>query len=111
MKKKKNKKVKIKGDKKGYCNICDHYSKLTRDHIPPQGCIKPKPVELKTLTQHLSDPNAKPTVSQSGLNLLSICGNCNNNLLGTEYDPELIELSHKVASLVRSQQEQGLYIH
>ena len=105
---KKNIQVKFKGDKEGYCNICGQFSQLTRDHIPPQGCVKPTPVELRTLTQYLSEPSEKPTTSQSGLNILSICGNCNNNLLGTEYDPELIEVSKQVAGMVRVQRELGL---
>ncbi|MEW5859783.1 MAG: hypothetical protein AB1861_20755 [Cyanobacteriota bacterium] len=105
---KKNKQVKFKGAKEGYCNICGQYSQLTRDHIPPQGCVKPTNVELRTLTQYLTEPSGKPVNSQSGLNILSICGNCNNNLLGTEYDPELIEVSKQVATLLRVQQELGL---
>lgn len=104
----KSKQLQFKGDKEGYCNICGKYSQLTRDHIPPQGCVKPATVELRTLTQYLSRPTEKPVISQSGLNILSICGNCNNNLLGTEYDPELIEVSKKVTSILRAQRELGL---
>ncbi|WP_016952861.1 hypothetical protein [Anabaena sp. PCC 7108] len=105
---KEDKNIKFKGDKEGYCNICGNYSQLTRDHIPPQGCVKPTSVELRTLTQYISKSSKKPTDSQSGLNILSICGNCNNTLLGTEYDPELIEVSKKVAGIVRVQHELGL---
>ena len=107
-KNKENKRIKFKGDKEGYCNICRKYSQLTRDHIPPQGCVKPTLVELKTLTQYISGASDKPTDSQSGLNILSICGDCNNNLLGTEYDRELIQVSQNVAGIVRVQRELGL---
>lgn len=105
---KKNNRIKFKGDKEGYCNICSKYSQLTRDHIPPQGCVKPTIVELKTLTQYISASSEKPIDSQSGLNILSICGDCNNNLLGTQYDRELIEVSQNVAGIVRVQRELGL---
>ncbi|MBC7825342.1 MAG: hypothetical protein H7126_16035 [Candidatus Parcubacteria bacterium] len=105
---KKNTQVKFKGDKEGYCNICGQYGQLTRDHIPPQGCVKPTNVEIRTLTHYLSQPSGKPANSQSGLNIRSICGNCNNNLLGTEYDPVLIEVAKQVAGMVRVQQELGL---
>ena len=101
---KKDKQVKFKGDREGYCNICGQYSQLTRDHIPPQACVKPTSVELRTLTHYLSQPSEKPVNSQSGLNILSVCGDCNNNLLGTEYDPVLIEMTKQVASRVRVQQ-------
>lgn len=108
MNKNKSNKIEIQGSRDGYCNICGYYSQpLTRDHIPPKGCVKPTSVELRRLAQYISK-SEKPTTSQSGLNIRSICGNCNNNLLGTEYDPELIEVSKKVASMVRSQRELGL---
>lgn len=105
MKKNKTTQVRFKGDKEGYCNICGQYSQLTRDHIPPQGCVKSTNVELRTLA---SQPDEKPINSQSGLNILSICGNCNNNLFGTEYDPTLIEVTKQVAGLLRSQQKLGI---
>jgi len=105
---KKNTQAKFKGGKEGYCNICGQYSQLTRDHIPPQGCVKPTSVELRTLTHYLSQLGEKPVNSQSGLNILSICGTCNNSLLGTEYDPELIAVTEQVARIVRVQKELGL---
>lgn len=98
----KDNRVRFKGDEKGYCNICGQYSKLTLDHIPPRGCVKPTAVELRTLIQYLSEPGKKPTISQGGLNVLSLCGSCNNKWLGTEYDPELINVSKKVSSIVKS---------
>jgi hypothetical protein len=107
---KKNKKVKIKGSKEGCCNICWQSSQLTRDHIPPKACVKPTALELITLTQYLTKPSEKPVISQSGLCIPSICGNCNNNLLGTEYDPELISVSKQIASLLKGQQELGLLL-
>jgi len=104
----KHQKIKFEGDREGYCNICGNYSPLTRDHIPPQGCVTPTSVELRTLTQYITKSSTKATVSQSGLKILSICGNCNNNLLGTKYDPELIEVSKKVDNMLRVQRELGL---
>ncbi len=100
--------LKFKGNKEGFCNICGQHSQLTRNPIRLQGCIKPTPVELSHLSQYLCEPNKKSTISQSRLILLSICGNCNNNLLGTEYDPELIEVSKQVSRLVRFQGNLGL---
>ncbi len=106
---KKTMQVRFQGDKEGYCNICGQYSQLTRDHIPPKGCVKPTNVELRRLTHYLSQPDKKPVKSsQSGLNMRSICGNCNNNLLGTEYDPVLIEVTKQVAGMLRDQQGLGL---
>ena len=106
-----NQHVQFKGKKEGFCNICGVYTKLTRDHIPPQGCVKPKAVELKTLAAYLTEPIEKRgTISQSGLNVRSICEECNSTRLGTEYDPALVDLSHRVSSLVRASREQGIVL-
>ncbi len=101
--------VEFKGEEKGYCNICKKNSQLTRDHIPPKGCVKATHVELMTLKNYASLPT-KAVISQSGLNIRSICGDCNNNLLGTKYDPELIKLTGKVANILRVNQEQRLLL-
>jgi hypothetical protein len=106
----KNKKMKFKAGKEGYCSICGNYSKLTRDHIPPQGCVKATRLELKTLSQYLSNSNEKPVISDNGLNIMSICGNCNNNLLGIEYDSALIHASRQLSKIIRNQNELGLYL-
>ncbi len=90
--------VLTRGAKEGYCNICKQYGKLTRDHVPPKGSIKITPVELRTLGQ---DRNTPPYISQNGTNFRTICGRCNNTLLGTEYDPELNKVSNKIGSLVK----------
>ena len=104
-----NQYVQYRGKKEGFCNICGSYGKLTRDHIPPQGCVKPKAVELKTLSAYLTEPIEKTgTLSQSGLNVRSICANCNSKLLGTEYDQALIDVSQRVAGLVKVSREQGI---
>lgn len=91
-------KVLTRGSKQGHCRICKQYGTLTRDHIPPKGSIKISPVELRTLGQ---DTDIKPTISQDGTNFKTICGYCNNTLLGTEYDPELNKVSNRVGDLVK----------
>lgn len=101
---KKNKQKKNKDTKEGYCNICKQYSQLTRDHIPPKGCVEPTSLDLITLKQYLTKSNEKPTISQNGLWRLSICKNCNNSLLGRNYDPKLIEFSNQVANLLKGQE-------
>ena len=93
-----NNRVITRGAKQGYCRICKQYGDLTRDHIPPKGSIEITSVELRTLAQ---DKDIKPVISQDGTNFRTICGNCNNKLLGTEYDPELNKVSNKVGSTVK----------
>lgn len=112
-----NKQVKNKGPKEGYCNICGQHSQLTQDHIPPQSVIPAIPLKLRTLAQKLgtlpqfdTEVNEKSVFSQNGLWMRSLCGNCNNNLLGAKYDRELSAVSKQVASLLRAQQELGLHL-
>ena len=89
--------VLIKGAKTGYCRICQQYGKLTADHVPPKGSITLSPVALRTLGQN---KKSKPVISQGGTNFRTLCGDCNNNLLGQQYDPELNKISKEVGSLV-----------
>lgn len=106
--------IQTKGSKTGYCNICNSYENLTCDHIPPKGCVIPQKVELISLQKHLSvdiDENIiKPTYSQNGLNYRSICGTCNNKLLGTNYDPELIKTTNQVANILKLNDESGIIL-
>lgn len=93
-----NSRVITKGPKEGHCRICKQYGKLTRDHIPPIGSIKVSDVELRTLAEK---KNIKPTIGQGGTNFRTICGNCNNNLLGKQYDLELNKVSNQVGQLIK----------
>ncbi len=92
-----NDRVLIKGEKQGYCRICKQYGYLTHDHVPPKGSITIRPVALRTLAQ---DKEIKPVIAQGGASFRTLCSNCNNNLLGKQYDPELNKVSKEVGSLV-----------
>lgn len=92
-----NDRVLIQGEKQGYCRICKQHGDLTHDHIPPKGSITISPVALRTLGQ---DEKIKPVIAQGGACFRTLCSNCNNNLLGKQYDPELNKVSKEVGSLV-----------
>ncbi|MDJ0569164.1 MAG: hypothetical protein QNJ53_08950 [Pleurocapsa sp. MO_192.B19] len=92
-----NNRVLIKGEKQGYCRICKQYGDLTHDHIPPKGSITISPVALRTLAQN---KEIKSVIAQGGASFRTLCSNCNNNLLGKQYDPELNKVSKEVGSLV-----------
>lgn len=105
--------IQTKGSKIGYCNICDSYDNLTCDHIPPKGCLTPQKVELISLQKHIDiDENnkTKSNYSQNGLNYRSICGTCNNTILGTNYDPELIKTTNQVANILKLKDESGIIL-
>lgn len=103
-------KILTKGPKNGYCHICGNFSKLTRDHVPPKGCIKIGEVELRSLLGHYSETQAKPSFSQSGLNFRTICAKCNNDDLGIDYDPNLIEMANHIGRYLKAEKNINLSI-
>lgn len=76
--------------RRGHCVICGEFDDLTADHVPPKGCIKIADVVLTSLMPNPTQKGRNPTI-QGGVKFRTICGNCNNNLLGTQYDPALKE--------------------
>lgn len=96
--------VETRGPKFGKCNICGVESKLTEDHTPPKGCLKIKQVELHHIMEHLnlSAERAKGRLSQNGVKYRTLCGDCNNRLLGTEYDPEFIHFVNSVGTYLKA---------
>lgn len=93
-----------KGAKFGKCNICGAYGALTEDHIPPKGVLRPRQVEILSLTDMLSVP--RPTkssrISQNGVKYRTLCPDCNNRLLGINYDPSLIALTNTIKAFLTS---------
>ena len=101
----------------GYCNICNEYRELTRDHVPPKGSIRLQPVETRSLVQWMTEwapgrveklgdnslweRDTRRRLAQSGVNFRSICAACNNVRLGARYDPELNSVSQTVSSVVK----------
>ncbi|MFJ2988318.1 hypothetical protein ACIPF8_10655 [Collimonas sp. NPDC087041] len=71
----------------GFCVICGTHGKLTADHVPPKGCGVLPDVILRPLMS--ADGTLRGPKIQGGVKFRTICGGCNNTLLGTLYDPEL----------------------
>lgn len=96
---------KIKSSAEGNCSICGNFSRLTFDHIPPKACYKEEAVFI---AEYLS--REKKTISQNGTKFRSLCGNCNNTLLGTYYDPSLIDFVGQVKKEVVCRENSSLYL-
>lgn len=90
-----------KRDVKDYCNICGKYGRLTWDHVPPKACDNYDLVKYGTFFD-IQDEDPFYSISQNGIKYRSICSNCNNKLLGSNYDIELINFTNTVASLLDS---------
>jgi hypothetical protein len=83
-----------KGAENGYCRICGNYRKLTVDHIPPKACGNNNRIQIIC--------GNKKIISQNGLNCRTICEDCNNRLLGSNYDKILIKLYNEITSIISS---------
>ncbi|GHT91369.1 hypothetical protein FACS1894140_1850 [Spirochaetia bacterium] len=83
-----------RGQNEGYCRICGKWDKLTIDHVPPKSCGNLNKIEI--------DYGKGKLISQNGLNCKTICSQCNNTLLGRNYDQEIIKLYNDVLSLSNS---------
>jgi hypothetical protein len=97
--------VRTFGQLEGRCNICGEHARLTEDHTPPKGWVRPAQVELQHVVEVLgiTDGNRRRTTrSQNGLKYRTLCGGCNNGLLGSRYDPPLIEFANAVGQALRS---------
>ncbi|SJM89009.1 conserved hypothetical protein [Crenothrix polyspora] len=97
--------IKTRGPKRGVCNICGKYGSLSEDHTPPKGCMKATSKEIYGIHVHLQQklPLSKGTISQNGVKYRTLCENCNNGLLGTEYDPSFISFVNDLALYLKTQ--------
>jgi hypothetical protein len=97
--------IQTRGALVGPCNICGNHGKLTFDHIPPKGVIRPRQVEIMTLADMLSvdRPSKSTRLLQDGVKFRTLCHTCNSTRLGARYDPSLIELANGVRSFLLAQ--------
>lgn len=69
------------------CPICGKYSIPTQDHVPPKCCDnKGKRIIHYFYTRKGGEPAKKET--QKGVHYDFICSDCNNRLLGSDFDIE-----------------------
>jgi hypothetical protein len=107
--------IQTHGPRVGRCNICGTSGPLTEDHTPPKGCYPPTAVELHSVVTRLNrdaDGAGKPRLSQNGVKFRTLCGRCNNGLLGSDYDPPLIRFVgtlRQAAAVMSTQLGQFVY--
>ena len=95
----------VQRESHGPCNICKSVGKLTWDHVPPQGSIQIKPMQQQTILQKLATGHGgdhEYSISQNGVKFRTLCGQCNNKLLGKRYDPVLKEFTASLTCNVTS---------
>lgn len=91
--------VLIKGPEIGFCVICGEKGKLTKDHVPPKNCNNLSNYDLKAFLD-FENSGGKGANSQGGTHFRTLCQKCNNERLGLQYDPSLVDLSNEITLLV-----------
>jgi hypothetical protein len=82
---------KFKGPRVGFCRICGSNCELTYDHVPPQSCFNNTRIVLHSFPGYEYNQ-----FYNSGLKIRSICSNCNNNILGGNFDQELASFVKRI---------------
>ena len=96
------------------CNICGKSADLTEDHVPPKFWHNSKE---KRYSQGLGtyDPlqteKAFPWKSRKGIVFRSICGDCNNRILGSSKDKALQEFCDQVRNHIINHRIYTSYIN
>lgn len=93
-----------RGTRIGTCNICGDKGILTEDHTPPKGSTRITQVEMHHIVSLLSaeKPGSRGRISQDGVKFRTLCGRCNNTMLGANYDLAFNDFSQRVASFLKT---------
>lgn len=104
---------KYKKRRSGPCNICGKNGPLTWDHVPPKGGIELEAVEIDRAAGAFvpSLSVEKPEISQNGLKFRTLCGECNNDLLGARFDTALNDFAQAVGRFLRTPLELPSVLH
>lgn len=89
----------FKKSRSGYCRICGNFRRFSEDHIPPEKCFNDS-------TVFVSKPYE--TIIDKGLKIQSICANCNNSILGGNYDNELKLFVHEIDKYYKLRFQKGV---
>lgn len=87
------------------CNLCLKRRDMTEDHIFPKAISTPGQRQAKEILKRIGPEKLGKTKSklvQNGLTKSTLCGSCNNTLLGSSLDPALIHLCKEVSLQLRN---------
>lgn len=90
----------------GNCNICGEFGRLTKDHVPPKGAVRITQMISLNMIDALSmeKPVKRPKgiIHQNGVTFPSLCGYCNNDVLGLRLDPEFNRFVSNIYKIISS---------
>jgi len=98
------------GPIEGKCNICGEQCVFTEDHVPPKGSIEVTKRDLHLLTSYMAPKRIRPRHMQDGIKFRTLCSTCNNERLGKDYDPYLIEFSRNILTVLNAKRKERLVI-
>lgn len=96
---------KVKRKEQDFCNICGKQAKLTWDHVPPKCCNNQYSIKANSWVSGLPEETHYEKNFQNGIRYRSLCEECNNKLLGANYDVVLAEFTNQITEIMRSSLE------
>lgn len=85
-----------------FCNICGKQRQLTWDHVPPKCCNNHYAIKTNSWMDGIPRETSYGKNYQNGIKYRSLCEECNNKLLGANYDKTLEEFTNQVARIMLS---------
>lgn len=93
---------KEKREEYSFCNICGEKTKLTWDHVPPKCCNNRYNIKVNSWMNGLPKEKRYEQQYQNGIRFRTLCEQCNNNLLGVNYDIVLAAFTNQITQMVTS---------
>ena len=94
---------KQKRKQKDFCNICGREADLTWDHVPPKCCNNSYRIKVNSWPEGMPKENSYEKEYQSGIKFRSLCSECNNHLLGINYDTALADFTTQIMNVLQSE--------
>ena len=93
--------IKLKRNKIDFCNICGKKEKLTWDHVPPKIAGNNTTINVNEFFSGVPTTEHYQKRYQSGIKYRTICGTCNNTVLG-KYDRAYGKFVKELSNIIES---------
>ena len=84
------------------CNICGKSKRLTWDHVPPKCCNNRYAIKTNSWMEGIPEESSYAKKYQNGIKFRSLCDECNNKVLGANYDKVLEEFANQLAIIMQT---------
>ena len=76
---------------------------MTWDHVPPKCCNNSYRIRVNSWPEGMPEENFYEKEYQSGIRYRSLCSECNNHLLGINYDIVLADFTAQIMNILQSE--------